>query len=73
LHHRTDNLSNNTLAAGTHSWGTLISGTTAELRDYQHRVNIYYPYESEGSWVVISGIGVLEEDDVVYSTIRVTP
>lgn len=73
LHRRTDNLSSDILTAGTQSWGTLVSGTTTELHNYRHGANVCYPYESEGSWVVIGGIGVLEEDDVMYSTIRVTP
>lgn len=66
-----DNLSWSFRTATTQGWATLVSGSTIELNKYKSVNWAFVPYESN-TWSMLSDQGTLEEDDVYYSTVKVT-
>jgi len=66
-----DNLSWTFRTATTQGWATLVSGSTIELDIYKTVGWAFVPWESN-TWSMLSDQGTLEENDVYYSTIKIT-
>ena len=66
-----DNLSWSFRTATTQGWASLVSGSTIELNVYKIIGWAFVPWESN-TWSMLSDQGTLEEDDVYYSTVKIT-